>query len=193
MRTRTLWMSAVLLTSALALPSAARAQQTYFTPYIGSSFKSTFDSYDFGTKLHYGAAITWLGQGGVGFELDFGYAPTFFEAGEDTFFDFEPKGSVATVMGNLVVGGGGNGIRPYASGGLGLMRSRIESVSDLLDYSNNGFGVNVGGGLRGGSGAVGIKGDIRYFRQVSNLTPIRDFELGDFSFWRASVGVSFGF
>jgi hypothetical protein len=177
----------------IAVPAPARAQQTFLTPYIGSSFNSTFDDYDFGTKLHYGAALTWLGQSGLGFEIDFGYAPTFFEPGDDEFFDFGSRGNVTTLMGNLVLGGGGGGLKPYASGGIGLMRSSIEAVGDLFDYTDNGFGVNVGGGLRGGSGNFGVRGDLRYFRQISDLTPISSFELGDFSFWRASVGLSIGF
>ena len=186
-------MSVLTLVATLALPSAARAQQTFFTPYVGSSFNSTVDEYDFGTKLHYGLALTWLGQSGLGFEVDLGYAPTFFEPGEDEFFAFDSRGSVTTLMGNLVLGGGGGGLKPYASGGVGLMRSHIEGFSDLVDYKDNGFGVNVGGGLRGGSGRLGIRGDLRYFRQISNLTPLNDFELGGLSFWRGSIGVSLGF
>lgn len=177
----------------LALPSAARAQQTFLTPYIGSSFNSTIDDYDFGTKLHYGVALTSVGRSGIGFEVDLGYAPTFFEPGEDDFFNLDSKGSVTTLMGNLVIGGGGGGIKPYASGGIGLMRSRITAASELLDYKDNGFGVNVGAGVRGGSGRLGIRGDIRYFRQIDDLTPLSSFELGTLSFWRGSVGLSLGF
>jgi hypothetical protein len=176
-----------------ALPSSSRAQGTYFTPYIGSSFDSTFDDYDFGTKLHYGASLTWLGDGGLGFEVDLGYAPTFFEPGEDEFFELDSEGSVTTLMGNLVLGATGGGVKPYVSGGLGLMRSRIESPSELFDFSDNGWGVNVGGGLRVGSGNFGVRGDLRYFRQLSDLGFINDFELGDFSFWRGTVGLSIGF
>lgn len=73
------------------------------------------------------------------------------------------------------------------------MRSRIESPSELFEFSDNGWGVNVGGGLRIGSGNVGVRGDLRYFRQLSDLGFINDFELGDFSFWRGTVGLSIGF
>ena len=125
--------------------------------------------------------------------MDFGYSPTFFEPGEDDFFDFESKGNVTTLMGNLVVGGGGGGFKPYASGGIGLMRSRIEGVSELLDWEDNGFGVNIGAGLRVGGGHFGLRGDIRYFRQLSNLSPFDGLDLGDFSFWRSTVGVALGF
>jgi hypothetical protein len=186
-------MALFALFALVGIPASARAQSTYLTPYIGSSFNSSFDDYDFGTKLHYGAALTWLGRSGLGFEVDFGYAPTFFEPGEDSFFDLDPKGTVVTLMGNVVAGGGGGGLKPYVSGGFGLMRSRIETVREALDYRDNGFGVNVGGGIRGGSGRLGLRGDLRYFRQISDLTPIRSFELGAFSFWRGTVGLSVGF
>ena len=183
----------VLLALALLVwtPSFARAQGTYFTPYIGSSFNSSVDDFDFGTKLHYGADLTFLANNGLGFQIDFGYSPTFFEAGEDEFLDLESKGSVTTLMANLVLGGA-TGL--YASGGLGLMRSRIDSPSDLFEFSDNGFGVNVGGGLRIGSKkGFGVKGDLRYFRQVNDLGRVYNLELGDFSFWRATAGLSFGF
>jgi hypothetical protein len=183
----------VLLALALLVwtPSFARAQGTYFTPYIGSSFNSSVDDFDFGTKLHYGADLTFLANNGLGFQIDFGYSPTFFEAGEDEFLDLESKGSVTTLMANLVLGGA-TGL--YASGGLGLMRSRIDSPSDLFEFSDNGFGVNVGGGLRIGSKkGFGVKGDLRYFRQVNDLGRVYNLDLGDFSFWRATAGLSFGF
>jgi hypothetical protein len=187
--------SALVIVFALALmagtPSVSQAQGTYFTPYIGSSFNSSVDDFDFGTKLHYGAALTFLSGSGIGFEVDFGYAPTFFESGEDEFFDLESEGSVTTLMGNVVFGGG-NGL--YASGGLGLMRSRIDSPSDLFEFSDNGFGMNVGGGIRIGSAkGFGVKGDLRYFRQLDDLGLFQNFQLGDLSFWRATAGLSFGF
>ena len=192
MRSRTARLIVFALALVAGTSSAARAQGTFFTPYIGSSFKSSVDDFDFGTKLHYGADLTFLSGGGIGVQVDFGYAPTFFESGEDEFFEFESKGSVTTLMGNLVLGGP-TGL--YASGGLGLMRSRIESPADLFeDFSDNGFGVNVGGGLRIGSAkGFGVKGDLRYFRQVSDLGRVYNLELGDFSFWRATAGLSFGF
>lgn len=192
MRSRTVLVSLLALTGLLALPPQARADG-FITPYLGTTFNSTFDDYDFGSKLHYGVALTWLGQSGLGFEVDLAYAPTFFKPGEDSFFDLDSDGNLTTLMGNLVFGRSGGGIQPYVSGGLGLIRSSIEAPLDLFDYHDNGFGVNVGAGLRAGSGRFGLRGDMRYFRQLSSLTPINDLELGDFSFWRASGGLSIGF
>jgi hypothetical protein len=176
-----------------SLPRPAHAD-TFLTPYLGTTFNSSFDDYeDFGNKLHYGVGLGWLGTSGLGFEVDFAYAPTFFEPGDDQIFDFDSEGNLTTLMGNLVFGRKGGGVQPYVSGGFGLIRSNVQSVGDVFEYSDNGFGVNAGAGLRVGSGNIGIRGDLRYFRQLSDLTPIRNIELGDFSFWRASAGVSIGF
>ena len=193
MRSRTVLVSALALVTLLALPLPARADG-FITPYLGTTFNSSFDDYDdFGSKLHYGVALTWLSQAGLGFEVDLAYAPTFFKPGDDSFFDLDSDGNLTTLMGNLVFGRSGGGVQPYVSGGFGLIRSSIEAPLDLFDYSDNGFGVNAGAGLRAGSGRFGLRGDVRYFRQLSDLSPIRDLELGDFSFWRASAGVSIGF
>jgi hypothetical protein len=189
MRSRTFWMPLFVLSLLMGAPPMARAQ-TFISPYIGSSFNSSVDDYDFGTKLHYGAAVTWLASSGIGVEVDFGYSPTFFESGEDEFFDLESEGSVTTLMGNIVFGGG-SGL--YVSGGLGLMRSRIDSPAELFEFSDNGFGINAGGGLRIGSRGFAVKGDLRYFRQLDELGLFNNLDLGDFSFWRATAGVSFGF
>ena len=40
---------------------------------------------------------------------------------------------------------------------------------------------------------AGLRGDIRYFRQLSDISPFDGLDLGDFSFWRSTVGVSLGF
>jgi len=96
-------------------------------------------------------------------------------------------------MGNLVFGYSGGGVQPYVTGGLGLMRSNIDGPLDVFDIDSNAFGVNVGAGLRLGSGGFGIRGDVRYFRQLSDIEGLPDLDLGDLSFWRASVGLSFGF
>ncbi|MEZ5285085.1 MAG: hypothetical protein R2712_09805 [Vicinamibacterales bacterium] len=109
-------MAAAALAAMLVLPSAAHAQQTFITPYVGSSFNSTVDDYDFGSKLHYGVSLMWLNAAGIGFEIDLGYAPTFFEPGDDQVFDFDSDGNLTTVMGNFVIGGTGGGVKPMRRG-----------------------------------------------------------------------------
>ena len=192
MPSRKLLLPILALVLLIGAPSVARAQ-FFITPYVGTSFASSVDDYDFGTKLHYGAALDWLSSNGLGFEVDFAYSPTFFEPGDDEFLEFESDGNITTLMGNLVFGGL-SGV--YASGGVGLMRSNIQSVGGLFDdLTDNGFGWNAGGGIRIGGDKFALRGDLRYFRQFDDLGAIDDIniELGSLSFWRAGAGVSFGF
>ena len=68
-----------------------------------------------------------MGAGIAGFEIDFGYTPNFFELTEgDADFDYGDN-NLTTLMANLTLGapiGGqsGIGLRPYASGGVGIIR-----------------------------------------------------------------------
>lgn len=190
MPSRKLLMPVLTLVLLIAAPSVARAQ-FFITPYVGTSFASSVDDYDFGTKLHYGVALDWLSSSGLGFEIDAAYSPTFFEPGEDEFLEFESDGNITTLMGNIVFGGL-SGI--YLSGGVGLMRSNIQSVGGLFeDLSDNGFGWNAGGGLRIGGSRFALRGDLRYFRQFDEIGSINNIQLGSLSFWRAGAGVSIGF
>jgi len=176
----------------MAAPRAASAD-TWITPYVGSSFNIDFAGVEPGRALFYGGSVTWLGGGGVGVELDLGYAPDFFDPDSDTFFDLEGDGNVTTLMANLVASRGMGVVHPYIAGGVGLMRSRLGSAGDLFDYSDHAFGLNAGVGVRVGGAPFGVRADVRYFRQLSDVAPIADISLGDFAFWRGTLGISFGF
>ena len=195
MRIQRAWSLIVLVAGVLCLPSAAGAD-TYFTPYLGSTFAAKYGPAEPNSKLVYGGDVMWLGTSGVGFELDFAYHPNFFEPGdEEELFDFESDGNVLTFMSNLVFGYRGGGIQPYVTGGFGLMRTNITDVGGLFaDISDTAWAVNAGGGLRVGGQAFGVRGDLRYFRQLSDVEfGDVDVDFGDFSYWRGTVGVSFGF
>jgi len=198
----------LIVTSALALvvfagaPTKASADWL-FTPYIGMNWGGTavFNDADFEDefeqKMNFGASLSWMGAGVLGFEVDLGFAPNFFEntAGEN---DFEfGDSNLTTLMANLKVGapiGGqtGAGIRPYASGGVGIIKSRIDDPDDLFEVDSSDFGLNVGGGVAGFfSDNLGLQGDVRYFRSLQDNEPGDDIDvaLGSFSFWRGTVGL----
>ena len=85
----------------------------------------------------------------VGFEVDLGYSPNFFEdTAGDRNFEFGDS-NVTTIMGNVLLSAPpGGGVRPYASAGLGLIRANVSSGTGLFnDLSTNDLGVNIGGGL----------------------------------------------
>jgi opacity protein-like surface antigen len=189
----------------LAAPSAASADWV-FTPYMGGTFGGSAEVTGGGTgtnvasdverKMVYGASLLGMGNG-VGFEVDFSYAPNFFGgATRNAGLDFIGDGNVTTLMGNLVVGASDGAVRPYAAGGIGLMKSRVDSTDQFFSgIDSTSWGINVGGGIMGFiSDNVGIRADLRYFRSLSNADPADlDFSLGDFDYWRGTVGLTIGF
>jgi opacity protein-like surface antigen len=192
---------ALVLGTVLAIPAQARADWI-FTPYVGANFSRGGDIFDLdsgNTSVSFGGSLGWMGAGILGLEMDFGYAPDFFETDDVTSLD----GNVTSFMGNVIIGipiGGqtGGGVRPYVSGGAGLLRSRLDDVEDFFDLNENSFGVNAGAGLMVFfTDSVGLRGDLRYFRSLSDDDNDDDndldLNLGAFHFWRATAGVAFRF
>ncbi|HWI16213.1 MAG TPA: porin family protein [Vicinamibacterales bacterium] len=195
-----------VLIGALALflaPASAQAQNWFVSPFIGGNFGGNADFGDFPDeddevekRLDFGATIGW-NPNVIGFEVDLAWSPNFFEdTAGDRNFEFGDN-NVTTIMGNLLLSAKpGGGIRPYASGGLGLIRANVASATGLFnDLSTNDLGVNIGGGLNANfSDNVGIRGDLRYFRALQNAEEDNDFDdlsLGSFDFWRGTVGLTF--
>jgi opacity protein-like surface antigen len=201
---------AVLVLVFLGAAATPARADWLLTPYVGITFNGDADFGDVGDfednierKVTFGGSLAWMGAGIVGFEVDLGTTPNFFE---DTFGDndFEfGDSNVTTFMGNVVVGapiGGqtGVGFRPYASGGVGLLRTNLSASDFFDDLGKNSLGVNVGGGAHiFFADNIGIRGDIRYFRSLQDDDDddddLVDFRFSDFDFWRATVGVTFRF
>ena len=209
MSLRKLAITSVLAAAIVAAAPVKASADWLFTPFIGWNWGGTAGFTDiagdfedeFERRSNFGASLAWMGAGAVGFEVDFGFSPNFFQdtAGDD---DFEYGDSnVTTLMANLTVGapfGGqsGGGIRPYASGGVGLMKTRIDDPDDLFEVNSTDWGVNVGGGIAGFfNDRFGLRGDVRYFRSLQDNEPDDelDLALGSFRFWRGTVGVIFRF
>lgn len=177
----------------LLAPAAARADWL-FTPNIGTTFGADASGRE---HLTYGASIGWMGAGIFGFEADLQYTPEFFQA-NDFDVDFIDSANVLTFMGNAIVGipiGGqtGKGVRPFAVGGVGLLKRQQDNTNELFSIDSNEFGFNVGAGVMGfATDHVGFRGDVRYVRAFQkaddNLTTIG---VSDFDFWRGNFGVVF--
>ncbi|MBE3035435.1 MAG: outer membrane beta-barrel protein [Actinobacteria bacterium] len=205
MSLRKLFVMASLVAIATAAAPAKASADWLFTPFIGATFGGSADvggggesfSSDFERKVNYGAALEWMGGGVFGFGVDFGYSPNFFGAStEDSTFDLVGDGNVTTLMANVIVGAPLGGVRPYDSGGVGLLKQKVDSVGLFFDsIDNTDFGFNAGAGLIGFfTENIGIRGDIRYFRSMRNTDPDGvDLELGQFKFWRGTVVVTFKF
>lgn len=201
-----------IITASLAFVTTVVTPRTaaadwLLTPFVGWNFESSANLFDipdsdkFENKVDFGASLAWMGAGVVGFEVDFGYSPNFFEnAADDGDFAFGDS-NVTTLMGNVILGipiGGqhGVGFRPYAVAGVGLIKSRIGDAEDFFNVDSTDFGIDVGGGANFFfTDKFGIRGDLRYFRSLQDVKPADEFSIGlaDFQFWRGSVGATFRF
>ena len=168
---------------AVLIPAPARAE-TQFIPWLGVNTGSRNVS----SAVDFGAAVGTTVQGVIGVDFDFGFSPNFFGNSLDSY--------VLTTMGNVTVGipfdrASAAGIRPYVTGGIGLIRARIDSPSFRYSVANNDVGVNFGGGVIGFFGPhVGVRGDLRYVRSLEddNSTNPFQFDLAPLHYWRTSFG-----
>jgi opacity protein-like surface antigen len=208
MSVRRFLLTVTLVAFASAAAPARASADWLFTPFVGANFGGNasfgdFDDFDdeFERRVDMGASLGWMGAGIVGFEVDFGWSPNFFENTSGTGnFDFGDS-NVTTLMANVLIGapiGGqsGPGLRPYGTAGIGLMRSNITGGTFFDDLHTNDLGLNIGAGVHGFfSDNVGIRGDVRYFRSLQDNEPDDEFDLAlsDFNFWRATVGLTFRF
>lgn len=188
-------IKAFILTATLALvaaPMQARAEG-FITPWVGANWGSG-NNIDNGRGA-FGVNAGGMGAGVIGGEVAFGYSPSFW----GTQNDFG-NNSVIDLMGNLIVGipvGGthGAGIRPFVSGGIGLLRTQIDGGTlARVSSSNNMLGWNVGGGAMGFfNDHFGLRGDLRYTRGFEDLntgnTVIDLAGNNQLHYWRIQAGI----
>lgn len=184
----------IVATIAAVTASASPARADWvLTPFAGVSFGGDTNT----QKFTYGGTVDWTAAGIFGVELDASIAPDLLDRDDDV--DLGVTGSnVTTLMGNIIVAAplGSPGIRPYMSGGAGLIRSRVSNVDDFFDINDNSFGVNIGAGVIAfTSGHFGLRADVRYFRSLEDTDAGSDLDLdlGSFEFWRATLGAAFRF
>jgi opacity protein-like surface antigen len=193
------------LLALLVVPAVARAD-VWVSPFVGTAFTGDVREPVYGGTFGVGGLIA--------VEVDFGYSPVNLLDDELAILDL--NADVTTVMGNLVVRVPAGPIRPYASGGVGLIRLRLSAdipiiIGDLsiVEISSNELGMNVGGGVNLHlTDNVAVRGDARYFRTFEDLS-LSDFDdidvdFDDFvdignvplpriDFWRITGGVTFSF
>ena len=179
----------------LAAPATAAAEW-HISPMVGMTFagKTTLTDFDEATgKIHPNLSLSGalLGGGLLGVEAIASVTPRFF--GHDSIF--VEKSRLTTLMGNVVLTAPRHlteySLRPFVSGGFGLMRIAKQEPTDLLSFTENLLGYNIGGGAIGFfSRTTGVRFDARYYGTVrgSDRGPIA---LGDVNlrYMTLSVGV----
>ena len=189
---RTLALSLLL---GVMSPAAARADGMII-PFVGVNFggnsgKAISNAID-AKRFDWGFSAAFMGAGFLGVEADIARSPDFY--GKTDL----GGSSVLTATGNLLIGvpiGGqkGVGIRPYALAGLGVIRSNVDALGNVIGSDNNQAAWDFGGGaMLFFANHVGVRGEVRYFRTFSDVV----FDLigvterrESLDFTRASAGV----
>jgi hypothetical protein len=126
----------------------------------------------------------------VDIDLDLGYSPDFLGSGVNSY--------VLTTMANVTVGipfGSARAprIRPYLTGGIGLIRTRVDDPFYGYSLARNAVGADFGGGVMGFvANHIGVRADLRVIRSLQDnqsSNPFRQFDLGGFQYWRTSLGL----
>jgi hypothetical protein len=198
--TRILILLGILLAGA---PASAHADWL-LTPFLGLTFQgetTLLDNESAVGKAHwsFGGAVSLVGTGPIGAEGLILYTPGFFQQDSPPLPDVDVIESRAlAIMGNVVLTTPRKwneyGLRPFLSGGIGLLRASAKDSFDLLPVNANLLGYNIGGGAVGFiTDRTGLRFDLRYF---SNLKPSDSPEaiaIGrvQLSYWNANVGVVF--
>jgi hypothetical protein len=154
-----------------ASPRLATAEW-HLTPTVGLTFagNTNLSDPDLGTdKVHgnLGGSVTLLGRGLFGVEGLLVWTPNFFEGDSELL---ESSRSVI-VMGNVVLAAPRRwteyNLRPFVSGGFGLLQASYEEKITALPLSARFAAFNIGGGAIGFfTRQTGIRLDLRYYSSL---------------------------
>ena len=141
----------------------------------------------------FGGTVTQIGRRPLGFEGIVAYVPGIFDRGESLENPVLSSRTLA-LMGNVMFttprAWNEYGLRPFASGGFGLLHVAQRQELDALSFRRNVLGYNVGGGVTGFfSDTRGVRFEVRRFAYVKPGETL-GFSVDDenLSYWETSVG-----
>lgn len=199
----------VLVSSCVLLLAATRpvSAEWHITPFAGLTMLGDTNIVDpelatGNTHLHAGGSLSWLSRGIFGIEVIGTWTPGFFEG--DTSFDDIPdaidvqSSRAFSLMGNVLVTLPQRwteyGLRPFVSGGFGLMHAHRSDRSDVFPVNVNVAGYNVGGGAIGFlTERTGLRFDFRYHSTLNRDADAPVIGVGPvhLRYVTASVGIVF--
>jgi hypothetical protein len=204
-------MARLLVCCAILSLAAARPAHAewHLTPFAGlTMFGSTnlVDPFQAtgNVHLHAGGSVAWLSRGIFGVEAIGTWTPGFFE-GESSFEEDIPVGEVTvlnsrafSLMGNVLVTLPQRwteyGLRPFVSGGFGLMHAQRTDRRPIFSGDLSVVGFNIGGGAVGFlTQRTGVRFDVRYHSTLSRSVDADSFapDGGYLRYVTVSVGVVF--
>ena len=171
-------LKVLALCSVILLGSARTAQaEWHFTPlagFTGFGNTSLVDPEAATGKRHghLGGSVALLGSGIFGAEVLSIWTPGFFEVDEIDLLD---SSRTITAMANVVVTTPRRwteyGLRPFVSGGFGLLHAHASSeTANIFPIDLNTVGMNIGGGAVGFlSERTGLRFDVRYHSTLNRM------------------------
>ena len=177
----------LILSATLATLAAAPTvhSDTMLSAHAGAAFGGDLDS----TPATYGGALTFMGDGAFGFEIEGAYTPDFF--GDEDLIEFD-ENNVSSLMAHILLGAGSERGKVFLSVGGGILKSRANDFDDFFDVDSTDFAASAGVGAIGFfADNLGVRGDVRYFRNLGDPEPDNEFDIdfGEFSFWRGTAGL----
>lgn len=184
-----------IVSTMLLAPSIAHAQ-VHVDPFLGWARNGDLSAWHPGG----GVAVDWLSEGGLTVGADFGYESGFFDPPQGAL-DLIESSNLFTVTGLVGYAAPwrreGPSVRPFVSGGVGVMRQHARDRAGFIDVSRTDPAWSLGGGTRVRlKRYLGVRGEVRYFRSLrapyespSDLTA----DLGRLGFWRISAGATLRF
>ena len=194
----------VLCLFLLGACASEAAAEWHFVPMAGLTMFGSTSMFDpeSGTgrrHLNAGATVSWLSRGIFGVEAMTIWTPNFF-AGEleSEFLDADANRSLVessralSLMTNVVVTLPQRwteyGLRPFISGGFGLMHAR--TISEVFPTTVNVRGINIGGGAVGFlTNDTGLRFDVRYHSTLNRLEGAPAFGDAHLRYVTASIGL----
>ena len=173
----------------MVVGAGSASAEVLLTGFGGAAFGGSTNQ----TRGTYGGAIGFLGAGVFGFEIEGATTPEFFGNADSNVFT---KNNVVTLMGNFLLAAPAGPVRIYGAAGGGILKTRLEDPDRLFSIDSNDFGINVGGGIIAYLGGhVGLRADVRYFRDLQDIDPDGQFDidLGKLDYWRAVGGITIKF
>jgi len=171
--------------------------------FVGSNFGARGGE----SSVQFGGQVAYLYRGVIGGEALADFAPHFRIDNPLLAGNPAVNAYMANVIGAVPIGSEAR-IQPYVSGGLGALQLRSSDIrtpavptSNLTTSSSQTkLGGNIGGGVMGFAGNVGIRADVRYFTVFSNTIStdpniaaadlFAQNLLSGLDFWRANIGVA---
>jgi hypothetical protein len=192
------------LVLALWLLPAPAAAEWQVRPFIGFSFGGATTFVDPDRAIETQNVVTgisggWLGEI-FGIEADFGRAPGFFQTDDvrDPLIEsLVVTSAVTTLTGNIVIAlprrMAGYGLRPYFSGGAGLMHVDAFGKFKFVEHNRTLPALSFGGGVTGFlTPTVGLSWDVRRLNTLRGEGETLGNSIGreHLSFWRATMAVA---